>query len=374
MLRALLTTLLIVLAVPAMAQDNADWRFGGDAFMAGRNVTLSGDPVDDFFAAGDRVTARSAIEGSAHMAGRRVTLEGRVGENFYGAGQSVDVEGPVAGDVTILGESLIVSEPVSGDLRAMGARVDVTAPVAGNAILAGETVFLDDVIAGDVSLAAAEVEWGDAAAIEGELHVYADSPDDIAVPDRIAASDRVFFHETRDFEGFDGMPGAEKPSFLSWLRGWLGGILAIGLLGTIFAAVAPGYLASLRERALDNPVRVGLWGFVGLSALTGSVVFLAMTGIGLLLVPVSLIAAVLLGIAGYVIGTYALGVWAVGVAGRGTPDGIGDRAIAAFAGAAIGALVCLLPWIGWLAVMAIFFVGAGALVLRMWRGRVAVRA
>jgi len=97
------------------------------------------------------------------------------------------------------------------------------------------------------------------------------------------------------------------------------------------------------------------------------VVLLAMTGFGILLIPLSLVAAVLLGLTGYVIGAYALGVWATGVAGRGEPASTGDRAVAAFAGAAIGALVALLPWIGWLAVMAIFLVGAGALVARTIR-------
>ncbi len=144
-------------------------------------------------------------------------------------------------------------------------------------------------------------------------------------------------------------------------------MIVIGVLGTIFAAAAPDYLAGLRARALERPVRTGVIGFVGISALIGSVVLLAMTGFGLLLVPLSLVAAVLLALAGYVIGAYVLGVWATGLAGRGMPDSTGDRAIAAFVGAAIGALIGLVPWLGWLAVMAIFLVGGGALVARTIR-------
>lgn len=366
MLRVFLSILMITLALPAMAQDDeANWRFGGDAYMAGRNVMLSGEPVQDLFAAGDRVTARSDVEGSAHMAGRNVTLESRVGGNFYGAGQSVKVEGPVAGNATVFGESLAVSEPVSGNLRAMGSTIDLLAPVAGSAIIAGETVLLDTTISGDVSLAVADVNWGDNALVQGELHVYADDPDDIPVPDRVASSDRVTYHPTSSFEGMDDLPGVEKPGFFTQLRGWLGGVIVIGVLGTIFAAVAPAYLAGLRERALAHPVRSGLIGFVGLSTLIGSVVLLAMTGIGLLLIPISIIGAILLGILGYVIGTYVLGVWAVMMSGRPAPDSTGTRAVAAFIGAAIGALIGLIPWLGWLAVMAIFLVGAGAFTARV---------
>ena len=342
MLKSLLPILFVAMAAPAVAQDDADWRFGDDAFMAGRTVTLSGDGVDDLFAAGYKVTARSEVGGSAHMAGRYVTLDARVGENFYGAGMEVDVDGPVAGDVTVLGESLSVTEPVS------------------------DQVMLDAEITGDVALAAANVDWGDAASVAGTLHVYSDDPDDIDVPERVAPADRVERHEMRDFEGMDGMPGAERPGFFARLQGWVGSVVVIGLLGTLFAAVAPDYVAKLRERALARPLRTGWIGFLGLSVLVGSVLFLAMTGIGVLLIPVSLIAAVVLAITGYVVGTYVLGVWATGMAGRGMPDSTGDRAIAAFAGAAIGALIGLIPFLGWLAVMAIFLVGAGALVVRMF--------
>lgn len=365
MLRAFLSIFLVALALPALAQDEANWQFGGDAYMAGRNVTLGGDAVNDLFMAGDKITARTDVNGSAHMAGRYVTLDGRVGQNFYGAGMEVAVDGTVAGNVTAFGDSVSVNEPVAGNLRAMGSNVEITAPVAGSAVLAGENVSLDAEIGGDLALGAANVDWGDGAKVNGQVHVYSDTPDDIVVPDRVASADQVVFHEMKEFDEASGMPMVSKPSFFERLRGWLGGVLVVGVLGTIFAAVAPGYLAGLRERALARPVKSGVIGFVGLSALVGSIVFLAMTGIGILLIPVSIIAAVLLGIGGYVVGAYALGVWAVKMTGRPAPDNTGSRAVAAFAGAAIGALIGLIPWLGWLAVMAIFLVGAGALVARI---------
>lgn len=365
MLRAFLSIVMITLALPAMAEDAGSWRFGGDAFMAGRNVNLTGEPVGDLFMAGDKITARADIDGSAHMAGRYVTLDARVGQNFYAAGMDVEVAGTVAGNVSIAGDTLTISEPVAGNLRAVGANVTLGAPVAGSAILGGEHVALDAEIGGDMALAADKVDWGEGARVQGEVHLYSNNPDAIEVPDRVASADRVIRHEMKEFDQATGMPGMERPGLFERLRGWLGGVLVVGLLGTIFAAVAPGYLAGLRERALARPVKSGVIGLVGLSALVGSVVFLAMTGIGIVLIPVSLIVAALLGVVGYVVGTYVLGVWAVLMSGRPAPASIGARAAAAFVGAAIGALIWLIPWIGWLAVMAIFFVGAGALVARM---------
>ncbi|MCB1338999.1 MAG: hypothetical protein KDK10_16615 [Maritimibacter sp.] len=368
MLRALLPALVIGLAsLPALAEDSADWRFGGDAYLAGNTISASGAAVDDLFAAGRNVTATSEVRGSAHIVGQNVAVEGRVGQNLYGAGQDVDVNAAVAGNVTLMGQNLRITEPVSGNLRAMGQDIVLSAPVAGSAIIGGEEARIDAVITGDLALSVQSVDWGEAAKVAGELHVYTDDPESIAVPESVAPADKVTFHEVAAFDEVDGMPGMERPSFWQQLRGWVGGVIVVGLLGTLFAAAAPEYLAGLRARALAQPVRTGVIGFVGLSALIGSVVLLAMTGFGILLVPLSIIGAVLLGLAGYVIGTYVLGVWATGLAGRGMPDSTGERAIAAFAGAAIGALVCLVPWIGWLAVMAIFLVGAGALVARLVR-------
>ncbi len=364
MLRILLSVFLFAAAVPALAQEAAGWRFGGDAFVAGRKVTLTGEPVQDLFLAGDKITVRTDIEGSAHMAGRYVTLDARVGQNFYGMGMDVQLDGTVAGNATIAGDSLSVREPVAGNLRATGSNVEIVAPVAGSAILAGENVTLDAVIGGDLALAATDVEWGRGAEVGGTVHIYADTPDHIEVPDRVAPADRVEFHPVDEWQD---VPGETPPGFFARMRGWLGGILIVGLLGTIFGAVAPKQLAALRERAVDRPLRTGFLGFVGLSALVGSVVFLTMTGIGIVLVPVSLVGTVLLVAAGYVIGAYALGVWVTGVAGRAAPRTTGDRAIAAFTGAAIGALIGLIPWLGWLALMAIFLIGAGAIVVRLAR-------
>lgn len=366
MFKPLIPILLIALAAPtvASAQDTSDWRFGGDAYVAGRSVTVTGDAVEDLFAAGDKVTARSDVNGSAHMAGRYVTLQGRVGENFYGAGMEVEVDGVVAGNVTIMGESLSVTEPVAGNLRAAGSDVEISAPVAGNAVIGGEHVTINEAIVGDLALGAANVTWGERAVVEGRLHVYTDDPDEVDVPERVASADRIEVHEAGDFEEIEGMPAFERPSFLSQLRGWLGSIVVVGLLGTALAALAPDFVASLREKALARPARTGALGFVGLSALAGSVVFLALTGFGIILAPLSIIATVLLAVAGYVLGTYIVGVWATGLAGRATPETTTDRAIAAFAGAAVGAVLGLVPFLGWLGVMVIFLVGAGAFVVK----------
>ena len=268
MLRTFISAFLIGLAAaPAVAQDNVDWRFGGDAYLGGRTVVVNGGPIGDLFAAGQNVTAAVDITGSAHMAGQNVDVEGRVGQNLYGAGQDVTVNGPVAGNVTVVGQDVTLSEPVSGNVRATGQTVELQAPVAGNVILAGDHATIDAEISGDLALAVQSVEWGDAAKVGGEVHVYTDDPDGVEVPANVAASDKVFVHEMKQFDEATGMPGMDRPSFWQRLRGWIGGVVVVGLLGTVFAAVAPEYLTGavrLRTPATgrlppSSALRSALW-------------------------------------------------------------------------------------------------------------------
>lgn len=79
----------------------------------------------------------------------------------------------------------------------------------------------------------------------------------------------------------------------------------------------------------------------------------------------SLIATVVLVMAGYVIGVYVLGVGVMGAGGRDLPSSLGDKALAAFVGAIIAAIIALVPLVGWLAVMVMTLAGIGALVIRV---------
>ncbi|SFK02072.1 hypothetical protein [Celeribacter neptunius] len=368
----IIASLVTGLAAPlAAGEDGGDFRFGGDAFLAGRTVTLSGEAVDDLFAAGQTVSVLSPVAGSAHTVGRNVTITSDVGENLYAAGMNVTVNGAVAGDATLAGYDVEITQPVSGDLRATGSKVSLSAPVAGSAILAGEDVVISGQILGDLALSAEHVTWTDGASVVGNVALYLDEDSKLSVPESVAPAARVTRHDMSQFErDHPDMPGAAmgaERGFGHALGGFLRGVVVTGVLATILAAVAPGWIAALRRTALDDPARV-LWiGFLGLAAAVGAVPLLILTGIGAIIAPIALFAALLLGLTGYLIGTYVLGVKAITAAGRTLPESTGERAMAAFAGAVLLALIGLVPFLGWLAVFAVALAGVGALVTR-WAG------
>lgn len=366
MLRPILLTILILFALPLSAQDGQSRVLvGNDAYLTGQSVTLSEEGIDDLFAAGERVRSDAPLSGNAHMIGRRVLVNEPVAGALYGAGQSVDVTAPVAGDVAAFGMDIQIDAPVGGDLRAMGQSVEVAADVGEDLIVGAESLFLDAAVAGNASIGAGEVRFGEGARVAGMLHVYTEDPDSVEVPASVAPAERIVLHDSSEWsEARPGIGDVVGQSFGNTLSRKLSAIVMVTLAALAVAWLAPDMLTRMRERALEQPGRALWFGFLGISAAIGSLVLLVMTGIGILAVPISILTALVLAFAGYVIGVYVLGVAIMGWFGQGLPDSLGDRAIAAVAGAVVMALVSLLPFVGWLASLALAFLGAGALLIR----------
>lgn len=368
MFRTLLISLLTLSALPASAQEV--YRFGNDAYMAGDNVTLSGEAVDDAFIVGNTVVISAPVEGSAHAGGRSVSISGPVGKSVYAAGMNVNVAAGVGGDAQLAGDTVLVAAPVAGDLRVAAQRVEITGSVGDSALVAAENILLTEVIAGDASFATDNVSFGENARIEGTLYLYAEDVDAIEVPDHVVPADRIERHAESEFDGSaspeGGATAAPKSTggWMSWIGGKIGSILTLAVLASIVAYFAPGFLMALRDRTLESPFRAIWMGFLSVSALAGALIVLAITGYGILLAPFAVLGAVLLGVAGYVIGAYLLGVGAVTLAGQPLPVTFPERAIAALAGAASVTVLALIPVVGWPLVIAVTLAGAGALVIR----------
>ncbi len=365
MIRLWTTVLLLVLATSAQAQEDERFLFGGDAFLAGDDLVLQ-DLADDVFMAGDTIEMQASATGSAHLAGRRVEVTGDIGGDLYGVGMNVRTTGAVAGDASVTGYGVRVGGAVGGDLRAAGSSVAVTGPVGGYALLAGETVTLDATIEGDASISAETVTFGEGAVIRGNLTIYNARPDSVEVPEAVISPDRITRRtvEEGEFKGPDLVPGWRGVA-----AGLVGSVVATGLAATLLAAVAPGLMADLRRTALARPFRTLWLGFLAMSLLSGAVFVLAVTLVGILVSPAALILALIVVFIGYVVGVYVFGVGLLNAFGRGEPHGIGDRALAAFVGAAAAALATLIPLLGWIFGVALALVGVGALAVRLLRPR-----
>ena len=128
-----------------------------------------------------------------------------------------------------------------------GSELAVSGAIGGYAMVAGEEVSFDAVVAGDVSLAAKEIEWGDTAAIAGQLIVYEDDPGELEVPERVAPESRI---ERREVDEWDG---PQRPRVRELIARFLLGVIVVAGLAAMIAALVPERLAEMRRQILARP-------------------------------------------------------------------------------------------------------------------------
>ncbi len=369
MTRVLLLFLAALLAGPVLAQSGsqgASFTIGTDTFASGRAVSHAEPGTDDLFVAGGSTTLSAPITGTFHGVGRHVQIDANVGADVYAGGMNVMVSAPVAGDATMMGETVTVDGPIGGDLRAAAATLWVNAPVTGYGWLSGEKVILNSRIDGDVNLQAADIEFGPDARIGGQLTLYESEDNALEVPPSVIDAARITRKPLEDWDGIDG----GRIGALSWgamVRSFLTGVLVIAAVAGLIAAVAPEHLARMRNRLLAAPFRTLWFGFLTQSVLAGSAILFAVTVVGLLVAPASIVIALALGFFGYVIGAYSLGVGLIVMFGRQEPDGLVERVVAAFIGALVAGIIGLIPFLGWIFVLALTLAGVGAISIRLLR-------
>ncbi len=361
MARILLILFTGLVATQLWAQeDTSSLTFGGDAFYAGRSVVHDSDGADDLFMAGETVLGAVDISGSAHFAGRSIVMEGIVQGDAYAAGEEIEFQTDILGDATLFGRAISVGN-VGGDVRAAGSDVQLNGNIGGYALVAGEKVTFNATVAGDVSLAAEELIWGEAASITGQLTLYEEEPGSLEVPENLAPAERITRAELEEWEG------PEPPSLLRALLSFLFGVVVVTGLAALVAAVVPERLAEMRRQILARPFHTLWLGFLTQSAVIGAGFLLAITLIGLLLTPAALVLALAGGLAGYVVAAYAFGVGLRLAFGKPEPDSLRDRVLAAAIGAFSAALIGVIPFFGWLFVLALALAGIGAITQRVIR-------
>jgi len=366
MYRFLLVVFMMAFSIaPALAQETTSYfDFNKDRFMAGSKVVQDTEGVDDLFMVGETVQSKQDITGSAHLAGRKVISTGAIGGDVYVTGMEVSLEGKVTGDVTVTGYNIQMKD-VAGDVRASGASLTLSGPVSGYALVNGRDVTFDSVVKGDVSLAAEEVEFGDESRIEGKLTIYEDDIGEIKIPAGVISEDRVERRDISEWTG-DGKE-AKTDNWGSAVFKFIKRILFITVIASLIAAVRPQKLNDLRQSIFDQPLQNLLFGFLALSTGLGATIIVMFSGLGFLLVLVSVLIVLLGGFIGYVIGVYTIGVRTLQFANRAEPSTLGNKALAAVVGGLVVSLIALIPYLGWLFVLAITLLGFGSLAVRLFR-------
>lgn len=365
MSKILILILCLILPALAAAQDDPEFlKIGRDLYGGGSALVVSEAAVHDVFLGARDTTLAGPITGSAHVVGQNVTLTQSVAGNAYAAGQTIIVSGDVAGSATLAGQTINVGN-IGRNLRAFGQALTVNGTVGGAALIAAQSVTINSTISGDVAVNTDSINFGPAAKIGGTLTIYHYDPASINVPNGVVPSARIT-RKTIEEWSKDAPTSVGVDRQTIW-RGVLSTVVTVAVLAAILASLIPNKLARVRSTFLSRPLRSFWFGFLTLSATIGTTVVLAMSLIGLLAAPLSVVLAIVIGFAGYIVGAYALGVGLLGLIGRAEPGAWLERALAAAVGAVVIAAIGLVPFVGWLVVLVVTLTGIGSLCIVLFR-------
>lgn len=360
-----------LLAAPAIAQMPADqparFVFGGDAFSAGQQSSIDEAVPGDAFAVGYEVRLTAATVGSAHLAGFNVTASAPVEGDLYAGGFSVGVTAPVGGSVTAAGNSvsLAASSSVGHNARLAAANVTIDAPVSGSVLVSAEQLTLNGPVGGELRFFGQRLVFGPNARVDGALTIHAPNP--IAVPTSVAPAERVTYERlvAPDYAGEAGKTaGSVVNSVWPAVWGSIAWWVVLFVIGMLIVALMPARVEAWRNASATRPLRTFGWGILVFAMLLGLTPLFAMTLIGLLLVPVTLIVAAIGAVAGYLMGAYFIGL---AVARRVIPiDTTGKRIVVLALSLVAAVLLGSLPLIGWLVSLTITAFGLGSFGRGRW--------
>jgi hypothetical protein len=363
LLPALAAALVAVAVHPALADDEtAELGFASDRYIAGSDIEIGEATEGDLFAASEDLALEEPVQGATHLAARRLTIDARTG-TLYAFAYEIDLDADVTGAASLFAAEIDMDAGIGGNLRLFAREAEVRGAVAGSALIAAQELEIDATIAGDLLLAVESVEFGDDAVVTGDVIVYVEEGEEpVDIPARVADPDRV---EVRSVDAPEDRPGGfadmRQTARRAAITGFFVSVLTVAALAAAALAIAPAHVAAWREQALSAPGQSFVAGFLLISTIAGAGVVLALTIIGIPLLFAALILAGLTGYAGYVMGSYMLGVGLWQRLGNEIPTDILPKAGLALLGAFVVGVVALIPFLGWLVVLALALTGAGAI-------------
>ena len=270
-----------------------------------------------------------------------VVQKGETVDEISTAWGNVRVDGEVKGDVRSAFGNIEIYGPVGGDVDAGSGNVWLYAPVGGDV----------DVGHGDLHLESGAQVGGNVSRGNGSLYLHPDAV--------VSGAERAGMAS-----GFDD--GNSPLEAFSDLIGWA--IMALGLVAAaVLVAVASPRSLRAATRSLEAaPGRSFVLGLSSVPVVVVGSILLALTGVGLLLLPLLLPAYLALVLFGVLVVAYFLGRKVVLAVGR---YRAGD-ALAAAIGAVLVAAASQIPFLGGLVFVILALLGAGATfsaLLTRWR-------
>ena len=205
-----------------------------EMWISAPDITISGEALDDLFAAGGILDLRGNFKSDVWACGTQVIAAGRFGDHVRLAAKMVQVSGTLASSLTAMGNTVKIepSATIARNMLCFGENIINEGTVAGNVQIVAQKATLGGKIAGDVSVAAQEIVVLPGTVIGGNLSYTA--PKELVLSPSVTLGGKL----TRTFET---PPPNQflKPNLI----GHVSFAVAALLTGMVFSSVFPRYTA-----------------------------------------------------------------------------------------------------------------------------------
>jgi cytoskeletal protein CcmA (bactofilin family) len=330
-----------------------------EMWISAQKITISGDALDDLFAAGSTLDLRGNFQSDVWAGGDQVIAAGRFADHVRLASRTVQVSGTLDGSLTVLGNTIKI-EPtatIAKNVLCLGENVIGEGTVNGDMRIVAQRATLGGKITGNVSIAAQEIVILPGTVIGGNLSYTA--PKELVLSPSVTLAGAL----NRTFE----TPPAKK--FLKEnLAGHFGFAIAALLTGLVFSTIFTRYTASAVQLLKTNRTPCMLTGFAAFFFLPISAFLLLFTVVGL---PLSILLILFYCILLY-LSKIAAGFWLGGLILRRKEITKRNRAGTLAAGLLVIYALTAFTAISFVVNLLVMIAGLGALLLALFKKPVSV--
>jgi len=332
-----------------------------DIYVGATTITIDGTVNGDIYGFGNTITINGVVNGSVCLGGQTVIVNGEITHSARLGGNTIIINGDIGGDLMVAGNTVNVATTaiIGRDLLFGASKVRLDGPVGGYIYGGGSEVTITSTVTEDIELGVDSLTIVSTANLKGNLTYTSENEANIQSGAQIGGMATHKMPETKSL--------AQVTPF-SGIWGKVIAYLMTLLAGIVIILIAPRRASTVADSIRHKPwVSLG-WGAIILFATPIAVIITLITVVG---VPLGVIGLILYGIGIYlsqlVVGLF-LGYWIIGYFRKVETRGILVGALAL--GFAVLTLVKLIPYVGYIVVLAAILFGLGALLVSTRRPRV----
>ena len=329
-----------------------------DYFATGETVTLSGTVNGDAYVAGGTVFIDGPINGDLLVAGGTVHIRGPIKNDVRVAGGTITIDSPVGGNVTVGGGTVTITDSaiISGSLTGGAGTLSVFGPVGKGMTIGSGDATIGNTVGGEITAGVDQLTLTSQAKVQGDLNYWSSQKAQIANEASIAGE--INYHLSENNTTPKEAPKAMGEAFAGLGFSFkLFEALAAFIVGALIIRFSPVYIKRVTDASLARPWRYLAIGFV---TVVITPILIGLLFVTLLGIPLAILLLVL-----YILELYIAKIFTALLIGQKLFEMLkqnGNLYILLLVGIVVGIILEIIPVVGWLILLVVYFIAFGGLV------------